>query len=318
MALPAAIDREAYRTLRAAPERWRAAVAAIAADHGLAADDFRPLGGSNLVAALGGRWVVKLFPPFLRFQWQSERLALRQLAGRLGTPTPELVHEAERDGWHYLVMTRLEGTSLEEVWPAASEADKVALLGQIGALIAEVHRVPVGALAALEPAWDAFLARQLAGCRARHERLGLPEPLRRELGSYLERAAAVLPRSSTHVLLTGEYTPENLLVTPRDGAWRLAGLLDFGDVMVGAPDYDLVGPGSFLAAGRPARLRALLLGYGYGAGQLTPALRQRLMALLLLHRYSDLDLQIRIDGWRDRVAGLDELEALLWRFAEDA
>ena len=73
--------------------------------------------------------------------------------------------------------------------------------------------------------------------------------------------------------------------------WRLAGLIDFGDVMTGWREYDLLGPGSFMAAGMPGRVRSLFRGYGYTQADITPALRRRLMALALLHRASDLNRQ---------------------------
>jgi hypothetical protein len=36
------------------------------------------------------------------------------------------------------------------------------------------------------------------------------------------------------------------------------------------------------------------------------------MALLLLHRHSDLSVQVRIEGWRKRARTLDELAAIVW------
>jgi hygromycin-B 7''-O-kinase len=47
---------------------------------------------------------------------------------------------------------------------------------------------------------------------------------------------------------------------------------------------------------------------------MNPGLGRRLMRLLLLHRYSHLDVQVRIDGWRDRIQTWDELQELLWPF----
>jgi hygromycin-B 7''-O-kinase len=90
------------------------------------------------------------------------------------------------------------------------------------------------------------------------------------------------------------------------------GLIDFGDAMVGFHEYDLLGPGSFLAAGRRDHLRALLRSYGYSEQDMNPGLGRRLMRLLLLHRYSHLDVQVQTDGWRDRVGTWDELQVLLW------
>ena len=114
------------------------------------------------------------------------------------------------------------------------------------------------------------------------------------------------------MLLTGEYTPENLLVAHDGGRWRIVGLIDFGDTTTGPAEYDLIGPGTFLAAGDPARLRALLEGRGYARQDLTPRLRDCLMALLLLHRHSDLHVQVRIERWHERAGTLDELAAIVW------
>jgi len=302
--LPVDLSREAYRELRRDPSRWRDAVVAVAARHGLVAGAPRPLGGSNLVAAVDGDRVVKLFPPFLRYQWAAERLALG--AVRIALPTPALLHEGELDGWTYLVMTRLDGESLQDVWPRAPHAQRSDLLAQIGAVIADVHRLDPGPIAGLGPAWDDFVRTQRDGCVARHRRLGLPGPLLAGIDGYLERTAPLLPRGEPDVILTGEYTPENLLVGP-DG--RLAGMIDFGDVWSGPADYDLLGPATFMAGGDPGHLRALLRGRGRRED---PALRDRLMALLLLHRHSDLGLQVQIDGWRERAATLDELAALIF------
>lgn len=307
--LPDTITRAEYRALRTEPAHWRDAAMAIAASHGIPAEPLRPLGGSNLVAALGDADVLKLFPPFLRHQWEAERRALRLIQGRVGVATPAVRCEGEHGGWTYLIMSRLAGASLDDVWPTLGEVDRCDLLAQIGALITDVHRVPPGSLVDLEPSWADRLREQRAGCVARHRERGLPAVLVDDLDRYLDRVADALPAGAPPVLLTGEYTPENLLVARDDGRWRIVGLIDFGDATTGPADYDLIGPGTFLAAGDPARLRALLEGR-----DLTLRLRDRLMALLLLHRHSDLDVQVRIEGWRERAKTLDELAAMVWPF----
>jgi hygromycin-B 7''-O-kinase len=62
----------------------------------------------------------------------------------------------------------------------------------------------------------------------------------------------------------------------------------------------------------PGRVRSLLWGYGYSKASADPALPRRLMTLLLLHRFSNLAGQIRIEGWQQKTADLFELERLLW------
>ena len=81
---------------------------------------------------------------------------------------------------------------------------------------------------------------QIAGCRARHERLGLPQKFLDGLGELLRDAATLIPLDKPPVILTGEYIPENFLLRETDGDWALSGLIDFGDVMTGFGEYDLL------------------------------------------------------------------------------
>ena len=97
----------------------------------------------------------------------------------------------------------------------------------------------------------------------------------------------------------------NLLV---DGA-RLAGMYDFGDGLLGPGAYDWLGPLCFLAAGKPARCAALL--QGLGVTRWDAELRQRLLRLLLLHRYSALRGQIALPGWQ-QAPTFEALAELLW------
>ncbi len=83
-------------------------------------------------------------------------------------PIPEIVAEGERDGWPYLVITRLAGTLGSEVWPQLAEDQKERLPRQIGETIAAVQYAPLGPLANIEPRWDDFMRAQMQGCKARH------------------------------------------------------------------------------------------------------------------------------------------------------
>jgi hygromycin-B 7''-O-kinase len=227
-------------------------------------------------------------------------------------PIPEIVLEGERDRWPYLVITRLNGIVGTQAWPVLPEDRKARILGRIGETIAEVQRVPVGELSRLAPRWDEFIPSQIAGCHARHERLGLPRKYLDGLDAYLRDAAGLIPLQAPPVILTGEYGPENFLLSREDGDWRLSGLIDFGDAFTGWGEYDLLGPSVFLTAGMPRRVRSLLRGFGYSRADMTPVLARRLMTLALLHRFSDLNRQICIEGWQQQAGDLFELERLLW------
>jgi hygromycin-B 7''-O-kinase len=312
-ALPDLATIEAFRAWRCDPSQCLPAALDIARSHGLPHGEPHVFAtGTNLVVALDDRKILKLFPPLLRDQFVSERLSLAQIGGRLGVPTPEIVIAGERDGWAYLIMTRLRGIVGSEAWPSLPEDQKERVLHQIGETIAEVQRVPVGELAGVGLPWPEFIARQIAGCRARHERLGLPQKYLDGFDDILRDARALIPLDAPPVILTGEYIPENFLLNCESGHWQLAGLIDFGDVMTGWKEYDLLGPSAFMTAGIPRRVHSLFRGFGYSRADINSALKRRLMALLLLHRFSDPVRHICIEDWQQKAGGLFELQNLLW------
>ena len=311
--LPRLMDQQSFRAWRADPSQWLPVAIDIARAHGLSCATPHVFAtGTNLVVGLDDRLILKIFPPMLRGQFVSERASLTQLRGRLGVPIPDLVVEGERDQWPYLVITRLQGRLGAEVWPSLPEDQKERVLAQIGATIAQVQRVPLGPLGDIEPRWAEFIGAQIAGCRARHQRQGLPRKFLDGLDDLLSDAAELIPLDAPPVILTGEYIPENFLMDGDSGDWRLSGLFDFGDVMTGWGEYDLLGPSAFMTAGRPRRVRSLFDGFGYARADVNFALKRRLMALMLLHRASDPVRHICIDGWQDMADDLVQLQELLW------
>jgi hygromycin-B 7''-O-kinase len=310
--LPVLSDFEAFQAWRADTSRWLPIALDIAHSHSLkTAAPHVFTTGTNLVVGLGDEPILKIFPPIHRDQFVSERASLTQLRGRLSIPIPELLFEGERDGWPYLIITRLHGTVGSEIWPTLPEDQKERVLGQIGATIAEVQRAPPGALANIEPGWPRFISKQIEGCRARHTRLGLQQKFLDGFDDMLRDAGSLIPLDRP-VILIGEYIPENFLLSQGGNGWRVAGLFDFGDVMTGFAEYDLLGPSAFMTAGIKRRVRSLLEGFGYSDADINPAMKRRLMALMLLHRVSDPVRHIQIEGWQDKAGNLVELQELLW------
>lgn len=285
--LPQGLDPRSFDALQAEPARWQGAVEALLRELGWHGD-WRPAGeGTVLVALLGTQQVLKLYPPFLRDHWAFERGMLAVLQDQLSVPTPKLLRSGERDGWSWTLMTLLPGTVLTQRWQLMDEPARLSLLHQLGQLAAQVQALPALAQAQLAPAWSNFISRQRAQCAARQQRTGLPPHLLAQLPAFLD---GPVPEGAD-VLLTGEYTPMNLLVDSDD---RLCGLFDFGDGLVGPAAYDDLGPLCFLCGGQAPRVQAWFA----GLGRPLPADPKALLRLMLLHRYSHLPIQLAtLEGW---------------------
>lgn len=256
---------------------------AIRRERSLGAGVERFASGSVPVFAVGNEHVVKLFPSAQRPYFNTEKEALRRIEGRLPIPTPRLVDAGERGEWLYLVMTRLFGSSLAKAWPAVEPRDRLLLMREAGEALAALHATPTDDFTSLARDWPRFIDAQRASCRDRQIAARLGAPWADAIDGFLARWTPA--DDGARVLLHTEVMREHLLADRRDGAWRLSGIVDFEDVLLGAAEYELACTGIFLTCAEPGLLRALLDSYGAQADDEFP---QRIMAYALLHRYSAL------------------------------
>jgi len=306
---------EAYEKLKLNPDIINGMAREIIVRHHLPEASLKLFSeGTNIVFDYGSHTVIKIFPPFHSDQFKSELLVLKHLQGKLSVKTPAVKYEGEIFTWPYLVMSQLHGTLLETLWNEMNHDNKIIIIRELGALIREVHALPTSGLEEIDCHWNSFIHKQIKDCREHHRSMGLPNPLVEQIPSYLGSTKDALVKIAKPVLLTGEYTPMNFLVKETHGVWHIEGLIDFGDSMLGLPEYDLLGPGAFLIQGDKSLLREFLTSYGYTSNMLTPALSHQLMALMLLHKYSNLKVQVRIKDWMSNLHNLKDLETLVWGF----
>lgn len=259
------------------------AARAIAARHGLSGELVRFGAGSVPVLAVGEGHVLKLFPLDEAAHWQTERAVLEAVEGRLPVPTPALFAADVHEGWRYVLMGRLHGQPLDEVWGGLPAAAREDLMRQVGEVLSALHAVPITGLEASD--WGAFVAAQRAGCVARQAQYKLTSPWLEQVEPFLEQVS--LPSPAAQVLLHTEVMHAHLLVAPSGSGWRLSGLFDFEPAMVGDPEYDLASVGVFVSCGDPALFARVLDGMGMPAAA-RAGLARRVMAWMLLHRYSRL------------------------------
>lgn len=260
---------------------------------------------------LDGAAVLKIFPPVYRNQYVSESAALHQLSGRLSVSTPDILAEGEGDGWSWLIMTRMTGVAGSSVWPELDDNAKEIILADAGRTIAEVHAMPVGRLEHVRLSWPDFIRKQVDGCVEKHRGQGFPERFLDELGVLASNAVNVIPLHAANVILTGDWIPQNFLLSDATGNWRVSGVIDFGDVRTGWGEYDLLAPSAITCEGKAQLVRSLFDGYGIVYDQGGDALRHRLLTLLVLHQESDFRNMVLPD-WEDRISRVSDLASLIW------
>jgi len=276
--------------------------------------------GSLPVFAAGDAHVLKLYPPAYAHEGVHEQNLLAHLQGKLPFATPGVVSAGEVDGWRYVVMERIAGAPLDTVWRSLSPTDRVRVAADVGRWLAALHALDTRAIdtTALKSAvsdWPQFIRDQAARCAAAHQSKGLAAAWVAQIPSFLDRAC--LAPADRVALLHTEIMRTHVFVRQDASGWSPSGIIDFEPAMLGVPDYEFASVGIFLTCGSGPALRALLLGYGYRDSDLGLPLQRRLMAYLLLHRYSNLRWCLeRLPVPRD-VATLDAVAARWYALGDE-
>jgi hygromycin-B 7''-O-kinase len=297
---------------------WRRAAEIVCARHGISYSTLqRTEQGENFIFFVDESYVVKIYAPF-RNQFMRESEALRFVHGKSALETPEAVFEGEIEGYFYLVMTKLSGTLLRDVWSSIYAAEKIEIAGELGAALREFHAqkaaLPQGIANWRD--WNDFVKFQAENSLMRQTSCGAKSEWIESLPAFLETNLRLLPAKFETVFLHGDVHAGNLLARRINGRWRLTGLFDFGDAFCGFNEYELIAPGVLMFQGNRAAMREFLLAYGYQENDLDETLRARLMLLTILYECSDLrKYALRLAPEAVNLT-LRQLESAIWKVTD--
>lgn|GEM_PF-379614 len=327
---------------------WRPLVLAVLRRHGLAGSpgdlDIQPgeIAGTHAVFVVDRELVVKIYGPLWDGDSIRELAVLRWLGPRRmlagDVALPRLIAEGilERcpagprgHDWPYAVTGYVPGTPIGAVWPGLSADDRRSLAAQLGQALAELHTMDLAGLGLPSPAdgcggavgstggwrdsWHRLLRSRMVSCPERHRQWGtLPDHLLADAPRFLA-AAGPLPRPGWRpALLSCDVTADHVLLAGQGAGWRVAGLIDFGDSMIGDPEYEFTVV--FLSALGQDRgaLDEFLLAYGHRVAW-EEGFERRMMAYVLLHEFPllrELDPQRRDRLWS--ASDLDAAADAVW------
>lgn len=306
---------EDYAAVYRETATWLPAMRTICQAHGLDPDSLRLAPpGSNIVFWVEDNLVIKLFAPFWRQDHLLETRVLNTLANNAALQVPRIHAHGEVDGWPYLVLSRLPGRSLDEVWPLLDPTGREHIAAGLGEMMAALHRVPTGQLAGLQPEWRTFLADRLARLLENQSRAGVSPEWLDDITRYYAALPSLVPPDFSPVLIHADLNPEHIFCQASPRGWEVSGMIDFADAMLGDPAYEFVAPAFLLAGPDGVHLRrAMLQAYGYAPSDLTPALSRRLTAFILLHRFIDAG-QFPALFPHQPPGSMRQLEQIAWQF----
>lgn len=215
--LPVIDDEAAWAEARLPPRMFAAALAVVAARHGLVFEAVSRARHGSSPVFLSRRWAVKWVPPFWRREAEVEARCLSHIEGALALETPALEAFGALDGWTYLVTSRVEGVPLRSVFPTLTVRDQVGVAGACGALLARLHALPLAGLGDAGEGWAAYVAHRLAEGPRTQRAAGLSEHLVQRLPGWLDPlSGARLVRGS--VFCSETSTTSTSSCAPRGGA----------------------------------------------------------------------------------------------------
>lgn len=279
---------ENYRPVYRKLDIWLPALRAICARHKLNAAtlSFAPP-GSNIVCWVEDHWLIKLFPPFWGDDCAREQRSLEWITAHGTLEVPRIHSAGEIEGWRYLVLSRLEGKGLDEIWPLLDIAGRTCVAAGLGRMMAALHRISPAGLSLPGPDWSSFLRAQMEGLLQRQREAGAAPHWLEDIAAYYAALPSLHPNDFLPVLVNADLNPEHIFCRETAKGWEVFGMIDFGDAILGHPEYEFVAPG-FLLAGQPNLRRTMLMAYGYDPAALDEALSKRLTAYILLHRFIDI------------------------------
>jgi hygromycin-B 7''-O-kinase len=311
--LPTADCRPRYAELHADETVWQPALTVIAERHGLALADLRRATGGTHVVWMGDSVVVKLHVPWSA-DAEAEGRMLSHVESRLPLTTPSVVAEGELEGWPYLIMTRIRGRPLSELWSGVEPRARARLLARLGELAAALHALELpGSEGEARTQWVMAFDDRVQQVAAKHRKDGLDERWVAAIAAEVARLDLAELRDVSLACLHMDLQQDHLMVEEIGGRLEPTGLYDFGDAAIGAREHELIAPLAFMAPEVDDGARTFLQAYGYAPHQLDAALARRLTGHMLLQRYCSLPYLLRRLP-APRSADLGQLLARLWAF----
>lgn len=195
----------------------------------------------NAVFRLGNQRILKIFGTDAQRHVAVERSVLQTLDK--GFPAPHYIADGQlEDGTPYLIMSEIEGLTLEYIWMQLSSVELRAVARQIGIQTAELHQYPQGKLAQVEAIYHGreHVFKEMEAERIQEIKLmdSLSTRHKDELFKFIDDESQTfldVPPVLTH----SDLSHAHIYLTRQNNQTVVAGWIDLGAAMLGPPEWDI-------------------------------------------------------------------------------
>ena len=285
-------------------EYWLPTLKNISERHNIDLTNFtRIWQGANALFKLNQDSIIKIVPPNWQYQAQAELAATQIVTNKLTIATPKIFHSGEVNGWMYLIMQYLPGQCLADIWPRLGFSDKSSLITQVAHFAKQLHHLKLPRDSDLHTNWKAYHQQLIKDCVSRHQRKKLCANLVAQIPEYLAQCTNYFD-DGNRFLIHMDLNPWNLMAEKSANQWKLTGVLDFGDAIIGRSKLlELATPIIFMCQGDPKLVEVLLENYQLFLQDYSRVkLKQDLMAVALLRPACDFNFvlkQVPVNGPRE-------------------
>jgi len=185
---------------------------------------------------------------------------------------------------------------------------KIKIIIQLAGITRELHNLPTAPFFRGPVIWNDFIDNQITDIVKNHKNHGLEGPLLDQITDYVTSELIDFKDERNMVPLHTELMKEHILVDPDSG--KITGLIDYEPSMIGHFEYEFPAVGIFISGGDRKLFKLFLESYGFAQSELNPKLSRRIMILLLLHRYSNLNWFMSLFQIPKKITKLGQLEEL--------
>ena len=200
---------------------------------------------ANAVYRLDNQHYLKLYGPTSHRQFHVERAVLQLLESQPEIPAPFVLTASEH--FHdapFLILSGMSGRPAEDVWDNIEPIKRIPIAKQLENIVSAIHTLPVEQLSSIESGFGdrarhvfaPQLRRRIAEIRTLGE---LSSPQQDRLRRFLTgEAKEVLssPLKITHFDLAHNH----IYVSQERGKWQVDGIIDWGEAVIGPPEWDIV------------------------------------------------------------------------------